>query len=183
MAETYDISIKLVGNKKPCNVGHEIGKEWLWKDKTPEGMCFAAYNAIYPFAQVIKCGGSFPWQDDPDVVTASCPDSEVVNVFEIRRIPAKGEKAETYDIEIKLVGKGTENPCGNGHKVGDEWLWQYKTPENLCPSAYRSIFSSALVLKFGGTFPWQSDPDVMTVSCPDPNVVNRFEIRRIPRKQ
>jgi uncharacterized repeat protein (TIGR04076 family) len=52
-------------------------------------MCWAAYNSIFPFAMVLKFGGSFPWQQNPDVVTASCPDGEVVNVFEIRRVPKK----------------------------------------------------------------------------------------------
>ncbi|MFC1921627.1 TIGR04076 family protein [Chloroflexota bacterium] len=89
MAESYNVSIKLIGNQKPCHNGHKVGDEWLWDDKTPGGLCWAAYNAIFPFALVLKFGGQFPWQDNPDVVTASCPDSEVVNRFEIRRIPEK----------------------------------------------------------------------------------------------
>lgn len=85
----YDVSIKLISNRKPCNIGHKVGEEWLLQYKTPDGLCWAAYNAIFPFAIVLKYGGSFPWQKDPDVITASCPDQEVVNVFEIRRIPRK----------------------------------------------------------------------------------------------
>ena len=83
----YDVVIKLVKNQKPCNVGHKIGDEWVFSYKTPEGLCSLAYNAIYPFVMVMKYGGMFPWQTDPDVITASCPDFEVVNVFEIRRKP------------------------------------------------------------------------------------------------
>ena len=82
----YDVSIKLIGNQRPCHAGHKVGDEWLWRDKTPENMCWAAYNAIFPFAMVMKYGGRFPWQTDPDAVTASCPDAEVVNRFEIRRL-------------------------------------------------------------------------------------------------
>jgi uncharacterized repeat protein (TIGR04076 family) len=89
MAETYDIKIKLVGNINPCHSGHKVGDEWLWDEKAPGGMCWAAYSSIFPFALVLKYGGQFPWQDDPDTVTASCPDPEVVNRFEIRRIPKK----------------------------------------------------------------------------------------------
>jgi uncharacterized repeat protein (TIGR04076 family) len=44
-----------------------------------------AYNAIFPFAVAIKTGGTFPWQQDPDVLTVARPDPEVHNVFEIRR--------------------------------------------------------------------------------------------------
>ena len=87
MPEGYDVSIKLINNQKPCHNGHKVGDEWLLQDKTPGGICWAAYNSIFPFAIVLKHGGSFPWQTDPEVITASCPDREVVNVFEIRRIP------------------------------------------------------------------------------------------------
>jgi uncharacterized repeat protein (TIGR04076 family) len=85
----YDVTIKLISQKKPCYSGHKIGDEWKWQDHTPGGMCWAAYNSIFPFAMVLKFGGSFPWQQNSDVVTASCPDGEVVNVFEIRRVPKK----------------------------------------------------------------------------------------------
>jgi uncharacterized repeat protein (TIGR04076 family) len=48
-------------------------------------MCGFAYNALFPFAVSLKTGGTFPWQSDPDVVTISCPDGNVGNLFEIRR--------------------------------------------------------------------------------------------------
>ncbi len=83
----YDISIKLLSNQRPCNNGHKVGDEWLWQENTPAGLCWSAFNSIFPFAIVLKYGGSFPWQEDPNVITASCPDGEVVNVFEIRRMP------------------------------------------------------------------------------------------------
>jgi uncharacterized repeat protein (TIGR04076 family) len=54
---------------------------------TPGGICSLAYNAIYPIALALQFGATFPWQDDPDVIQASCPDVEVNNVFELRRVP------------------------------------------------------------------------------------------------
>jgi len=85
----YDVAIKLIGNRMPCYNGHKVGDEWLWQERTPAGLCWAAYNAIFPFALVLKYGGTFPWQKDPNVITASCPDGEVVNTFELKRIPEK----------------------------------------------------------------------------------------------
>ena len=82
----YDVAIKLISNKGPCHGGHKVGDKWLWQEKTPGGICWAAYNAIFPFGIVLKYGGSFPWQEDTEVITASCPDGEVVNVFELRRV-------------------------------------------------------------------------------------------------
>jgi len=83
----YDVVIKLVSNQSPCHIGHQIGDEWVFKYETPEGMCSLAFNAIYPMVLGLKYGATFPWQEDPDVMTASCPDPEVNNTFELRRIP------------------------------------------------------------------------------------------------
>jgi uncharacterized repeat protein (TIGR04076 family) len=81
----YEVAIKLVGNQQPCHSGHEIGDEWTFNFQPPQGLCMFAYNSLFPFALVLKTGGTFPWQEDPDVITVCCPDSEVVNVFELRR--------------------------------------------------------------------------------------------------
>ena len=84
-AKEYEVTIKLVANKKPCHAGLKIGQEWKYDFGPPQGLCPFAYNAIFPFALVMKTGGTFPWQENLDIVTVSCPDPEVVNQFEIRR--------------------------------------------------------------------------------------------------
>ncbi|OGN99390.1 MAG: hypothetical protein A2Y89_00510 [Chloroflexi bacterium RBG_13_51_18] len=85
----YEVVIKLISNQSPCHVGHKIGQEWVFNYFTPPAMCGLAYNAIYPAALALSVGGTFPWQEDPDVLTLSCPDYEVNNVFELRRRPVK----------------------------------------------------------------------------------------------
>jgi uncharacterized repeat protein (TIGR04076 family) len=85
----YEVVIKLVGNQSPCHSGHKIGDEWVFNYFTPPGMCGLAYNALYPVALALQFGATFPWQEDPDVITVSCPDAEVNNVFELRRRPVK----------------------------------------------------------------------------------------------
>jgi uncharacterized repeat protein (TIGR04076 family) len=81
----YDVVIRLVANQHPCHSGHKIGEEWVFDFQPPHGLCMFAYNSLFPFALVLKTGGAFPWQEDPDVITVSCPDAEVHNVFELRR--------------------------------------------------------------------------------------------------
>ena len=88
-AKEYEVVIKLIGNRSPCHSGHKIGDEWVFDYFTPPGMCSLAYNALYPVALALSIGGTFPWQQDPDVITMSCPDAEVHNVFELRRRPKK----------------------------------------------------------------------------------------------
>ncbi len=85
--------------------------------------------------------------------------------------------AETYEVAIKVVSqKGT---CVWEHKVGDEWITGGKTPEGICLSAFNALYPNARVLRFGGALPWESDPDVATVACPDAENPVVFELRRL----
>ncbi len=85
------IRIKVISQKGVCLGGHKVGDEWVMRGnedgwKTPAGICMFAFSAIYPYIQMLMYGGSFPWQRDPDVWPAPCPDSMNPVVFELRRI-------------------------------------------------------------------------------------------------
>ncbi|MGQ9546391.1 MAG: TIGR04076 family protein [Dehalococcoidia bacterium] len=80
------------------------------------------------------------------------------------------------DVIARVISqKGT---CVAQHRVGDEFVIGEKTPSNLCSWAFYSLFPSAQVLKFGGSFPWEQDPNKTTVACPDPANPVVFELRR-----
>jgi uncharacterized repeat protein (TIGR04076 family) len=80
------------------------------------------------------------------------------------------------DMIARVISqKGT---CAAGHKVGDEFVIGDKTPPNLCSWAFSALFPSATVLQYGGSFPWEEDPDKTTVACPDPGNPVVFELRR-----
>ena len=69
------------------------------------------------------------------------------NIISIKTRETEGgsDMAESYDVAVKVVSqKGT---CGNGHKVGDEWIIKGKTPEGICLSAFNSLF--AVVMSTG----------------------------------
>ncbi|HEX74303.1 MAG TPA: TIGR04076 family protein, partial [Dehalococcoidia bacterium] len=70
--------------------------------------------------------------------------------------------------------KGT---CVAGHKVGDEFAIGQKTPPGMCSWAFYTIFPFAEVLQFGGSLPWEEDPNKTTVACPDPANPVVFELR------
>ncbi len=85
--------------------------------------------------------------------------------------------AERYEVLVKVISqKGT---CVQEHKVGDEWVIGRKTPEGICLSALDALFPNVRVLMFGGSFPWETDPDVATVACPDAENPVVFELRRL----
>ncbi len=86
MAERYKVSIKVVSQKGTCALEHKIGDQWVIESKTPEGICLAASDALFPSIWVLMYGGTFPWESDPDVTTIACPDPANPVVFELRRL-------------------------------------------------------------------------------------------------
>jgi len=85
--------------------------------------------------------------------------------------------AERYDVVCKVISQ--EGTCGAGHKVGDEWVISGATPAGICLSLFDAMYPSLRVLKFGGAHPWDSDPDVTTLACPDAENPLVVELRRV----
>jgi uncharacterized repeat protein (TIGR04076 family) len=73
--------------KGKCSRGFKIGNSWLIKNaETPGGMCSDAYTSIYPAIRTFWLGGKQPWDTDSDITYRSCPDAEVIVIFEIKRL-------------------------------------------------------------------------------------------------
>ena len=100
-----------------------------------------------------------------------------VSIIKDEEAERGNDMAEVYDVVVKVISqKGT---CALEHKVGDEWVIGHKTPEGICLSAFNALYPAAWVLMFGGAFPWETDPDVCTVACPDAQNPVVFELRRL----
>ena len=83
--------------------------------------------------------------------------------------------------EVRVVAtvvsqKGT---CDARHQVGDEFDVSGLTPSGLCPYAFYTMFPFLTGLLYGGTFPWEQDPDRSSVACPDAANPVVFELRRM----
>lgn len=88
MAEVYDVAIKITSQKGKCDAGHKVGDEWIIKKDglTPGGMCITAYNVSFPYVMTLMFGGSFPWEDNPDITRIACPDPDNPLILELKRI-------------------------------------------------------------------------------------------------
>jgi hypothetical protein len=80
-----DVIARVISQKGTCSAGHKAGGEFIMGQKTPSGMCSWAFYTLFPFAQVLQFGGSFPWEDDPSKTIVACPDAANPVVFELRR--------------------------------------------------------------------------------------------------
>ena len=86
MAGVYDVRVTVVSQKGHCGAEHKVGDQWTVSGKTPDGICLAAFNALYPNLRALRFGGTFPWGADPDTSLVACPDGENPVVFELQRL-------------------------------------------------------------------------------------------------
>lgn len=91
---------------------------------------------------------------------------------------------EPAKVVMKIISvKGT---CDAKHQVGQEFdlsgditIGYSGKPNTLCQSLFYSSYPSFRTLKFGGSVPWEEDPDTIHVACPDPFNPVVVQLRRI----
>lgn len=84
-----EIVARVISQKGACDAGHRVGDEFIIGQKTPPGMCSWAFCALFPFAEVLQFGGTFPWEPDPGKATVACPDAGNPVVFELRHVATR----------------------------------------------------------------------------------------------
>ena len=80
------IIARVISQKGTCEAGHKKGDEFIIGQNTPDGMCSWAFYTLFPFAEVLQFGGSFPWEKNPRKTTVACPDPDNPVVFELELI-------------------------------------------------------------------------------------------------
>ena len=92
MAKLMEIRVRIVGRKGHCSAGLEVGDEWIVGDKTPLGICNAAYISIYPYLRVLRRGGTNKHHLGPKITRVVCPDAWNPVVFELSPIIASARE-------------------------------------------------------------------------------------------
>lgn len=80
-----NVIAKIVSQNGTGGAGHRAGDKFVIGQKTPPNLCSWAFYTLFPFAQVLQFGGSFPWEQDQNKATVACPDPANPVVFELRR--------------------------------------------------------------------------------------------------
>ena len=98
---------------------------------------------------------------------------------------ANESQYKSYPVKIKVIKQ--QGHCGMGHKVGDEWMYNFEpgkpSPPPICEVALHMMFGHFRTLWFGGTFPWPTaDGDTCIVACPDAVNPVWFELKRFRDK-
>ncbi|MCK4221508.1 MAG: TIGR04076 family protein [Dehalococcoidia bacterium] len=80
-----EVVARVISQKGTCVAGHKVGDEFVIGQETRSGMCSWAFCTLFPFAEVLQFGGSFPWEDEPNKATVACPHPANPVVFDLRR--------------------------------------------------------------------------------------------------
>jgi uncharacterized repeat protein (TIGR04076 family) len=59
-------------------------------DREIGAVCPWAANVLLPLTASLRFGGNIPWEKEPGLARACCPDPDNSVVFEIRRLEADG---------------------------------------------------------------------------------------------
>jgi uncharacterized repeat protein (TIGR04076 family) len=80
------IIARIISQKGVCAAGHKLGDEFVIDQAATSGICAWAFYTLFPFAETLQFGGSFPWEKDPNKTRVACPDPDNPVVFELRRV-------------------------------------------------------------------------------------------------
>ena len=81
------IIVRVISQKGSCEAGHKVGDEFLIDPvKTQAGICPWALYTLFPFAECLQFGATFPWENDPEKARVACPDPDNPVIFELRRV-------------------------------------------------------------------------------------------------
>ena len=80
------IIARVISQKGECEAGHKVGDEFVIGQTTPDGMCSWAFHTLFPFAEPLQFGATFPWEKDPSKAKVACPDADNPVIFELRKV-------------------------------------------------------------------------------------------------
>jgi len=84
------VTVKVISQKGSCGLGHKVGDEIVFTEDGVQGkICIHALYSFLPKVFAMMFDSQFPWLEDPDVSTSSCPDANNPVVFEISRKATK----------------------------------------------------------------------------------------------
>jgi len=80
------VTAKVISQMGSCDRGHKVGDEIVFSEDGVKGkICIHALYSFLPKVFAMMYDSRFPWLDDPDVSSSSCPDANNPVVFEISR--------------------------------------------------------------------------------------------------
>jgi uncharacterized repeat protein (TIGR04076 family) len=82
-----EVKARVLSVKGECSLGHKVGDVIRFTEGGVNGnVCIHAMYSMLPKVFAMMFNASFPWAQNPDVLTHACPDAANPVVFELTRI-------------------------------------------------------------------------------------------------
>lgn len=82
---------------------------------------------------------------------------------EIVRQFTESENRYRHDVTITKV----EGVCPYGHRKGDRFQITNCNNDGLCGALFKTIHSQLITMHYGGSIPWEQDPNIFHGLCPE----------------
>jgi uncharacterized repeat protein (TIGR04076 family) len=73
--------------------------------------------------------------------------------------------SEACPVRMTIVA--IDGGCPSGHQIGEQYLVEGRTPAGICMGSFNACAPYLTALRFGASFPWESEEGVITIGCPD----------------
>lgn len=184
---------KLTGS---CPYGHREEETFKLTGMNHDNMCGSLYQALQTPIITLEYGGGVPWEKNPSVFTAACPEMGKVHV-EVKRIEQeKPTYVKTRTDTRDMIGKGLpfldkyrvflevlnkEHICMWGHNAGERFEVDPYNIGGVCGALYRTAYPFIVLLFTGGSLPWEGDDTTAHGVCPDPYDMVSYRLVREER--
>ena len=179
-----------------CPYGHCAGETFKLTGMNHDCLCGSLFQALQASLITLEYGGGVPWENDPSVFSAACPEGGRVKV-EVKRfeqekpvfVKTKTDSRDMtgkglpfldkYRVFLEVIGR--EHVCMWGHKPGERFEVDPYNIGKVCGALYRTAYPFIVLLYTGGRLPWEGDDNTVHGVCPDPYDLVSYRLVREER--
>jgi uncharacterized repeat protein (TIGR04076 family) len=192
----YYQEVTITSVKDNCPYGHREGEKFRLTGMNHDCLCGSLYQSIQAPIITLEYGGGVPWEKNPDIFHATCPEMGKVQA-EVRRIEQEKPVHLKTRSDLKdMTGKGLpfldeyrvylevigiERICMWGHKPGERFEVDPFNIGKSCGSLYRAAYPFINLLFTGGSLPWEAEKNAVHGVCPDPYDLLSYRLVREKR--
>lgn len=129
---------------------------YSFEELMPQGLCFLAFHAAYPYYLTLKDGGWFTWVKPKEDVVVQCANPEGSLEMKVFLHRAKNE------VRIEILG--VRGVCPKGYKKGDVFILN-DAAFKFCPHALISFFPYIKLLLEGERLAWMDNDGRAILQC------------------
>ena len=192
----YSHTAVITAVKGLCPYGHQVGDRFTLTGMNHDCLCGSFYQQLQSSLMTLEYGGGVPWEQNPNLFTAICPERGTVQVEITRQEQEKPVYIKTRTDARVMIGKGfpqidkyrvyleilgVENICMWKHCEGERFEVDPFNIGKCCGALYKMAYPFINLLLTGGSVPWEGETHIIHGTCPDPYDLVTYRLIREER--